>query len=189
MLLGNESHRCTEIRPAFQSPTSPGKVDAPRIQNKCLMTWGFNSTTFTAEQLTRSVAWTVTIEKNSSHIGDVKTGYLFGVGVGSEVLNIKDMVGMNRNSYGLVCSGGNLVFVHDSKLESLMPLENLPLSVTMYVNLEAEDCIVLAYMITSTSWGDTLQGKKFVSKKMFKDSIYPVFTVSQRVKIQFPTYV
>ena len=170
------------------SATSPGK-EAPRVQNKCLTTWGFNSTSFTAEPLEHNSLWSVTIEKNSSHMGDIKNGYAFGVGVAWDKLNIKDQVGLSGMSHGIVCSGGNLVFANNGKMEHLMPLDNLPLSITIYCTIDQSDGVILAYTFTDATWGDTLYGKKILIDHSQRREVFPVFTVSQRVKMQFPTYV
>jgi hypothetical protein len=159
------------------------------VQNKCLTTWGFNSTSFTAESLDSNSLWSVTIEKNSSHVGDVKSGYLFGVGVTSEPLNNKELVGMNGKSYGIVCSNGNLIYCHNNKIEQLMPLDGLPLSITVCVTNDQSESVILSFTITNSSWGDTLSCKKVLMDFMHNNIIYPVFTVSQRVKMQFPTHV
>ena len=86
---GNEED-CEVIIPHIQSPATCGTSEsAPRIQNKCLSTWGFSSTTFSGEPISGSTSWTVTIERNTaaggSHLTSCNTGYLFGIGVSSEV--------------------------------------------------------------------------------------------------------
>ena len=78
------------IIPHIQSPATCGTSESsPRIQNKCLSTWGFSSTTFSGEPISGSTSWTVTIERNTaaggSHLTSYNTGYLFGIGVSSEV--------------------------------------------------------------------------------------------------------
>ena len=188
VMATDEPGKCQSIIPLIKSPTSTGK-EAPRVQNKCLTTWGFNSTSFTAESLDSNSLWSVTIEKNSSHVGDVKSGYLFGVGVTSEPLNNKELVGMNGKSYGIVCSNGNLIYCHNNKIEQLMPLDGLPLSITVCVTNDQSESVILSFTITNSSWGDTLSCKKVLMDFMHNDIIYPVFTVSQRVKMQFPTHV
>lgn len=175
--------------PIMRSPTSPGKTDVPRAQNKCLITWGFTSTTFTAEPLMQNSYWSVSVEKNTSHLGDIKMGYLFGLGISSDTLNFKDLVGMNSKSYGVACSGGNLVFCHNSKIEPLMPLENLPLSISVYVTIDNEEQVTFSYRLTNKIWGDILHGKKVIHDKSLQKAVHPVFSVSQRVKMQFPTFV
>lgn len=187
-MLADDASRCQSIIPVIMSATSPGK-EAPRVQNKCLTTWGFNSTSFTAEPLEHNSLWSVTIEKNSSHMGDIKNGYAFGVGIAWDKLNIKDQVGLSGMSHGIVCSGGNLVFSNNSKMEHLMPLDNLPLSITIYCTIDQSDGVILAYTFTDATWGDTLYGKKILIDHSQRREVFPVFTVSQRVKMQFPTYV
>ncbi|XP_071172338.1 probable E3 ubiquitin-protein ligase MID2 isoform X3 [Mytilus edulis] len=184
----DEPGKCQSIIPLIKSPSSAGK-EAPRVQNKCLTTWGFNSTSFTAESLDSNSLWSVTIEKNSSHVGDTKSGYLFGVGIASDQLGNKELVGMNGKSYGIACSNGNLVYCHNSKIEQLMPLDGLPLSITVCVTNDQSESVILSFTITNSSWGDTLSCKKVLMDFIHGDPIYPVFTVSQRVKMQFPTHV
>jgi len=131
----------------------------------------------------------VTVEKNSSHLGDIKNGYLFGVGIAAENLNYKELVGMNCKSYGVVCINGSLMFCHDNKKEQLMLLDGLPLSVTVYVTTDQSEGVILSYTVTNATWGDTLSGKKVLTAPSIKEKCYPVFSVSQRVKMQFPTHV
>lgn len=187
-MLVDEAEQCQSIIPVIKTPASPGK-DAPRVINKCLTTWGFNSSSFTAEPLTFNAMWSVTVEKNASHMGDLKNGYIFGVGISFDKLNLKDQVGMNNVSHGIICTGGNLVYSHNGKTEQLMPLDCLPLSVTIYCTIDQSEGVLLAYTITDASWGDTLHGKKVLIDQFSRNQVYPVFTVSQRVKMQFPTYV
>ena len=188
VFAADDASRCQSIIPVIKSATSPGK-EAPRVQNKCLTTWGFNSTSFTAEPLEHNSLWSVTIEKNSSHMGDIKNGYAFGVGIAWDKLNIKDQVGLSGMSHGIVCSGGNLVFANNGKMEQLMPLDNLPLSITIYCTIDQSDGVILAYTFTDATWGDTLYGKKVLMDRSQRKEVFPVFTVNQRVKMQFPTYV
>lgn len=188
VISADEPGKCQSIIPLIKSPSSAGK-EAPRVQNKCLTTWGFNSTSFTAESLDSNSLWSVTIEKNSSHVGDTKSGYLFGVGIASDQLGNKELVGMNGKSYGIACSNGNLVYCHNSKIEQLMPLDGLPLSITVCVTNDQSESVILSFTITNSSWGDTLSCKKVLMDFIHGDPIYPVFTVSQRVKMQFPTHV
>ncbi|XP_067652133.1 E3 ubiquitin-protein ligase Midline-1-like [Haliotis asinina] len=186
---GDDSEKCVSLVPTIRSVASPGKSDAPRVQNKSLITWGFNSTTFTAEKLEDNSLWTITIEKNTNQIRDIKTGYLFGVGISSEVLNYKDQVGMSKKSYAVVCSNGNLHFCHNGKMETLMPLDALPMSVTVSAITDQSARLIFTYTLTSAVWGDTLVGKRIIENEAFKDCYHPVFTVSHRVKMQFPTHV
>lgn len=185
--LADDTEDFQSIIPRIKSPTSPGK-EVPRVHNKSLTTWGFTSTTFTAEPVASNSLWSVTVEKNSSHIGDIKNGYLFGIGISSETPTIKDLVGMKEKSYGIVCSGGNLCFCHNGKMEQLMNLDHLPISVTIQTTFNQEG-VIFAYTFTSASWGDLLHGKKVLTDLSFRHGANPVFTVSQRVKMQFPTFV
>ncbi|XP_052815269.1 probable E3 ubiquitin-protein ligase MID2 isoform X2 [Mya arenaria] len=184
----DEGEQCRSLIPVIKSSASLSK-EGPHVVNKCLTTWGFNSSSFTAEPLEYSAMWSVTIEKNASQLGDLKTGYIFGVGISFEKLTAKDQVGINRVSHGIICTAGSLAYSHDGKIEQLMPLDSLPLSVTIYCTIDESDKVLLAYTITDTNWGDSLHGKKVLVDQSSKNKVFPVFTVSQRVKMQFPTYV
>ncbi|XP_041375360.1 E3 ubiquitin-protein ligase Midline-1-like isoform X2 [Gigantopelta aegis] len=186
---GDDSEKCASLVPTIRSVASPGNLDTPRVQNKCLITWGFNSTTFTAEPLSGNSLWTVTVERNTNQIRDVTAGYLFGVGIAAQVLGYKDQVGINGKSYGVVCSNGGLHFCYEGTMDLLMPLDGLPMSVTVSVVFDHSDRLVFAYTLTSAVWGDTLVGKRVITNEAFKDAVHPVFTVSHRVKMQFPTHV
>lgn len=69
-----------------------------------------------------------------------------------------------------------------------MTLDHLPISITIQTTF-TQDSVVFAYTFTSASWGDLLHGKKVLTDLSLKDGANPVFTVSQRVKMQFPTFV
>lgn len=139
--------------------------------------------------MTQDSNWTITIEKNTGHWGNLTTGYLFGVGISSAPLNFKDLVGMNDRSLGIVCNNGTICFANDNKLEKLMELGNLPISISLFVTTTKSDCIVFAYKISCTHWGDILTGKRVITDTSLKKNVCPVFTVSQRVKLLFPTFV
>ena len=180
--------------PLIISPQPPTKGDVtPRISNKCLTTWGFTSTTFTAEKQTSSTSWSVTVERNIGHGGQLHNGYMFGLGVAKSVLNVKDMVGMGENSYGLVCSGGMLQYWHNGTVEDITPLEALPLTLTVTLNLGHAQYNMLTYRLQSCPGkrgvGSTLVTKKILYEASSKEFSYPVFTVSQKVKLLFPTCV
>ena len=186
----------TTIVPVVKTPTSPGRTDlSPRspIQNKCLITWGFSSTSFTGAELQANSTWTVTIERNTGAGGDFNTGCLFGIGLSPEPLNIKDLVGSTDGTCGVVCSNGGLYFMHSGQRESLAQLECLPISVTLSVNIEHERYTVLSYKLEAAAPKDSqslpLEGRKVLDSANLKRIVYPVFTVSQRVKLLFPTYV
>ncbi|KAH3776681.1 hypothetical protein DPMN_178112 [Dreissena polymorpha] len=187
-LLVDDVSECQNMIPVIKTSASPGS-DAVTTSSKCLTTWGFNSSTFTAEPLTRSAVWSVTVEKNTSQFGDHRAGYIFGVGISCEKVPVKEQVGMNSYSSGIICSSGNIMFSHNGKMEQLMPLDNLPLSVTVHCKVNQSKGVLLSYTITDATWGDSLHGKKILCEKFIGKPIFPVFTVSQRVKMQFPTYV
>ncbi|KAK7505371.1 hypothetical protein BaRGS_00003533 [Batillaria attramentaria] len=197
---GDTTGAGTVITPAIRSVmlTSPGKTDAqhaglnsqnlpptPRSSNRTLISWGFNFTTFTAEPLTHSAQWSISVEKNMSKIGNIDSGYLFGVGVAREVLNSKDQVGMTASSAGIICSNGCLAFCQDSKMDSILTLDQLPVSITLYLSLDAGAGVVLSYLLSTAGWSRCLLGKTVLSEPGYKVKVHPVFTVSQRVKLQF----
>ena len=176
------------------SPTGNTKSDVtPRVTNKCLTTWGFTSTTFTAERQGQSASWTVTVERNVGQAGALSNGYLFGLGVANNVLNVKDLVGMTSSSYALACVGGQLQFGHDGQMEEVMTLDSLPLTLTLTLNCEHPHFNILTYRVQSSSEkqgvGSTLVTKKLLNDPASKEFAFPVFTVSQRVKLLFPTCV
>jgi hypothetical protein len=184
------------IIPHIVSSTSAGKSElVPRVPNKYLTTWGFSSTTFTGESLSRPCSWTVTVERNTGHWGGplVTSGYLFGIGVSSTGLGSKDVVGMNSTSHALVCVGdGNLCFAHDGQQDVVgPPLETLPINVTVAIRPETPDVTVFTYKLASVVDGRrvSLVGRRIIRDRAMCEAAYPVFTVSQRVKILFPTYV
>nr|KAG5712643.1 hypothetical protein BaRGS_029698 [Batillaria attramentaria] len=85
--------------------------------------------------------WSISVEKNMSKIGNIDSGYLFGVGVAREVLNSKDQMQVLELSSRICCQqqGG----------------------------------------------AACLLGKTVLSEPGYKVKVHPVFTVSQRVKLQF----
>ena len=94
---------CRVITPCVRSVSvaSPQQESSvPRVHSRVLMTWGFNSTTFTADPITTCVQWSININRNTSHIGDVKSGYLFGVGVALRPLTSKEQVSRHKNASG-----------------------------------------------------------------------------------------
>ena len=173
--------------------TPPGKADLiPRIQNKYLTTWGFSSTTFTGDCVSRACSWTVTVEQNAKgNWGCLQTGYLFGVGVAGEVLNSKDVVGLAPATHGLVCTEGSIVFMHAGKQDVLASLGSLPISITVAVKFEQPDVTIFTYKLASVAEGKhiSLVGRRVMKSPDLCKAVYPVFTVSQRVKVLFPTYV
>ncbi len=107
----------------------------------------------------------------------------------SEPLNVKHLVGMTSVSHGIVCSGGSLFFSHNNEQELLMPLTNLPISVTVSVYQSEADHVILTYKLAVSGQSTTLIGKRLIKNDKLKESIFPVFTVSQRIKLLFPTFV
>lgn len=179
------------IVPHIKCPASAGREElaTPRIQNKYLITWGFSSTSFTGEELEASAGWTVTLEKNASHWGHLNTGYLFGVGISCQALNVKDLIGTTDVSHGVVCNAGILYYSHNNKHEPLLTLNALPISITISVNLNTPGEVLLVYKLAPSDQGTALVGKRLIKDPRFKENLYPVFTVSQRVKLLFPTFV
>ena len=165
---------------------------SPRIQSRCIITWGFSSSSFTGEELARSCCWTVAIESNHGHLGDVNTGYLFGVGIASDQLPVRDQVGMSDKSHGLVCLGGSIYFAHNGKQEHIMGIDSLPITVTVAIYSKHPLYTIMSYSIACT-FTDTqdmsLKGLKVITDSQLKSNLFPVFTVSQRVKLLFPTCV
>ena len=179
------------IVPHIKCPTSPGReeIPTPRIQNKYLITWGFSSTSFTGEELETSAGWTVTLEKNASHWGHLNTGYLFGVGISCQTLSVKDLVGVTDCTHGVICNAGMLYYSHNNTQEPLLTLNSLPISITISVSLENPDHILLVYKLTPSDQSTSLVGKRLIKDPKFRKNVFPVFTVSQRVKLLFPTFV
>lgn len=184
------------VIPQIITSSSAGKSElVPRVPNKYLTTWGFSSTTFTGESVSRPCSWTVTVERNTGHWGGplVTAGYLFGIGVSSTSLGSKDIVGMTSTSHALVCIGGGaLCFSHDSHQDVVAPpLDALPVTVTIAVRPESPDITVFTYKLASVNDGRrvSLVGRRIIRDPAMCAAAFPVFTVSQRVKILFPTYV
>ncbi len=125
-----------------------------------------------------------------SHLGN-STGYLFGIGVANEVLNMKDLVGMCGKSHGLICSDGALYFSHNGCQERIVTLPSLPLSISLAVTRQHPDYTILTYKLAPSGGENctTLVGRKIIADVKLKESVLPVFSVSQRVKILFPTFV
>ncbi|KAH9502933.1 hypothetical protein Btru_072408 [Bulinus truncatus] len=189
---------CPIITPSVRSVISPAvSGGAPRVQNRLLITWGFSSTTFTADPVEQSAQWSVHISRNTSHFGDIKSGYLFGVGVSTKPLNSKDQVGMTAESDGIVCVNGQLSLCQDSHLSSISPLRDLPVIVSIYVDRNNLG-YVMAYKIMFTDSSSSIRGKRLIKLLPEESSegcddqsvpqvrVYSVFTLSQRVKMQFP---
>lgn len=169
----------------MQASPTPSKLSGLRVQNKCLMTWGFNSTTFTAEPLNGNAVWSVALECNSSHMGDFMSNYLFGVGIATERLSYRDQVGSHEKSIGIICSSGSLQFCKNGTSEFLMTLQKPPLTITIFVGFDYENLIVFGYELANRSWGNILSGKKLIKDLSTTENLYPVFTVSQKLKMTF----
>ena len=107
------------------------------------------------------------------------------------MLNVKDLVGNDEKSHGVVCNMGALCFGHSGQHEHIVKLDSLPISVTMSVNMDHPDYVVLTYKLDSSTEGQglSLLGKRVIADSRLKREVYPVFTVSQRVKLLFPTCV
>jgi len=184
------------IIPHILSSTSLAKSDLVScVPSKYLTTWGFSSTTFSGESVSRACSWTVTVERNAGHwAGSLATaGYLFGIGVSSTSLGPKEVAGMTSTSYALVCvGGGSLCFAHDSQQDAVAPpLDVLPVTVTVAIRPETPDVTVFTYKLASVADGRrvSLVGRRVIHDSALSTAAFPIFTVSQRVKILFPTYV
>ena len=163
-----------------------------RIQNKCLITWGFTSTSFSAEPIRTDAKWVVAIERNQGQLGNLNTGYLFGLGIASKELSGKDQIGMNEKSHGIICLGGAIFFAHNGQQDLLTSMEGLPLLVTVSVDTSHPDHTIFSYVLSPSSGdssGVSLRGRRVITETALKDCLLPVFTVSQRVKLLFPTCV
>ncbi|GFS12962.1 E3 ubiquitin-protein ligase TRIM9 [Elysia marginata] len=159
---------CPVITPSVRSVSvaSPHQeLSTPRVQSRVLMTWGFNSTTFNADPIKSSAQWTVNINRNTSHIGNIKSGYLFGVGIATKPLNSKDQVGLSADSqsHAIVCINGQLAMLHDTQISPIMPLSDLPLSVTIAVNQNSDHVLYMSYKIRVAGLSKTLQGRTVIS--------------------------
>ena len=86
---------------------------------------------------------------------------------------------------------GSLCFGHAGQHERIVKLDSLPISVTISVTLDHTDYVVLTYKLDSSTEGQglSLLGKRVIQDSRLKKELYPVFTVSQRVKLLFPTCV
>lgn len=184
------------IIPHILSSSSSTKSELVlRVPSKYLTTWGFSSTTFSGESVSHACSWTVTVEQSVGHWGSPLStaGFLFGIGVSSISLGPKEVVGMTSASHALVCIGGGaLCFAHDGHQEAVAPsLDSLPLTVTIAVRPVMPDVTVFMYKLASVADGRhiSLVGRRIVHDSALCEAAFPVFTVSQHVKILFPTYV
>ena len=184
--------------PVIISPRPPVKNDVTtRITNRCLSTWGFASTTFTAEECVESTSWSVTVERNIAHATHLFTGHMFGVGLAKAVLNVKDMVAMNDDSCGLVCAGGELQYCENGEVETLTEISSLPVTVTACLKTDHPKYNIVTFRIQMGAGGPTRGGatettlltKRVIRHEQSKSFALPVFTVSQKVKLHFLTSV
>lgn len=193
---------CPIITPSVRSVVSPAHMSqpggTPSVKSRILLTWGFNSTTFTADPVEENAQWSITISRNTSHIGDIKSGYLFGVGVSTKPLSSKEQVGMSSESHAIVCVGGHIAICQDSQVSNISPLSDLPLTVTISVSRNKFGLIMTYKVVASGSSSHGVNGRRIIrlasdelgaetnEKSLSEVKVYPVFTVSQRVKMQFP---
>ena len=184
------------IIPHILSSTSSTKSElVSRVPSKYLTTWGFSSTTFSGESVSHACSWTVTVERGAGHFGAplATAGYLFGIGVSSASLSSKEMAGMTSASYALVyVGGGSLSFAHDGRQDAVAPpIDAFPVTVTIAIRPETPDVTVFTYKLASVADGRrvSLVGRRIIHDSALCSAAFPVFTVSQRVKILFPTYV
>ena len=140
-----------------------------------------------------------------SSVGPDGAMYLFGAGISCDALGIKAMVGMGERSYAVICSGGTLCFSHNGRQERLAPLPGLPLVLTISVHTAHPRYTVLTYKLSpggreagkGSSVADanlapntaTLVGRRLIHDAELKTCLHPAFTVSQRVKMLFHTFV
>ena len=183
------------IIPHILSSSSAKSELVSRVPSKYLTTWGFSSTTFSGESVSRACSWTVTVERNTGHWGGplATAGYLFGIGVSSVSLSPKELAGMTSSSHALVCVGGGaLSYAHDGRQDAVAPpLDALPVTVTIAVRPETPDVTVFTYKLASVADGRrvSLVGRRIIHDSALCSTAFPIFTVSQCVKILFPTYV
>jgi len=184
------------IIPHILTSASSAKTElVSHVPSKYLTTWGFSSTTFTGDSVSRACSWTVTVERTAGQsAGPLTTaGYLFGIGVSSVSHGPKEMAGMTSSSHALVCIGGGaLCFAHDGRQDTIAPpLDALPVTVTIAIRPEMPDVTVLTYKLASVADGHhvSLVGRRIIHDSSLCVAAFPIFTVSQRVKILFPTYV
>jgi len=120
-------------------------------------------------------------------------GYLFGIGVSSVSLSSKELAGMTSTSHALVCVGGGaLCFANDGRQDAVgPPLDALPVTVTIAIRPETPDITVFTYKLASVADGRrvSLVGRRIIHDSVLCAAAFPVFTVSQHVKVLFPTYV
>ena len=184
------------IIPHILSSTSLAKSElVSRVPSKYLTTWGFSSTTFCGESVSRPCSWTVTVERNMAHLGAplATAGYLFGIGVSGVSLGSKEVAGMTSASHALVCVGGGaLCFAHDGQQDAVAPaVDALPVTVTIAVRPEMPDVMVFTYKLASVADGRRVSvvGRRIIHDSALCTAAFPIFTVSQHVKVLFPTYV
>ena len=130
--------------------------------------------------------------------------YLFGAGISDDPLSIRDLVGMSSSSRGIACIGGSIYFCSKSDHQSqesnpkptctyLTRLESLPISLTLALRIDSPDATILSYKMTSLAPDGrrvlSLVGRKIIRDLVPGSKLYPVFTVTSKVKILFPTYV
>jgi len=179
----------------FSSSLLPKSELVSRIPTKYLTTWGFSSTTFCGESVSHACSWTVTVERNTGHCSDplATDGYLFGIGISSASLGSKEVAGMTSTSHALVSvGGGSLCFAHGGKQEEVAaPLDALPVTITIAIRPETPDVTVFTYKLASVADGRrvSLIGRRIIHDSALCSAAFPIFTVSQNVKILFPTYV
>ncbi len=183
--------------PSFLNPNPPSSAE-PRGLVANLRYWNVSASLIrcSGEPIgRRNTSWTVTIERNTaaggSHLTPCSTGYLFGVGVASEVLSTKELVGTCAKSHGLICSEGAILFSHNSAQEHVVALPaSLPVSITLSVTWQHDDHVMLTYKLTPSDGDNTsLVGRRLLTDAKLKEAVLPVFSVSQRVKLLFPTFV
>lgn len=105
---------------------------------------------------------------------------------------------MAAESHGIACIGGQLVVCQESATTVVMPLPELPICATIAVAV-SKSGLVMAYKVMISGISSVVSGRRVITldehmgachaeneiKPTWK--IYPVFTVSQRIKLQLPT--
>ena len=106
-----------------------------------------------------------------------------------QVLTMKELVGMCNKSHGLMCSEGAIYYSHNGQQEHIVTLPALPLSITLSVRCHHSNYTILTYKLAPSGECTSLVGRKILTDAKLKDAVLPVFSVSQRVKLLFPTFV
>ena len=116
---------------------------------------------------------------------------------------------MASNSCGVVCTKGQLTFCRNGQQSPIAVLSELPVTVTLTLLRDTQGCI-LVYRVSQAGDLSQVSGRRVITggegeggscgklpeggeqKDLEEDGglvVFPVFTVSQRVKMQFPVAI